>query len=90
MISTESVIDLLRDHHRDKLALTVLVGLMGGDDLTTSWSRLDELLPVMRKIRDQSRKGVRDRLPVDGDIARRVHEIAAEIEPWLRQVAEVS
>lgn len=88
-ISVESVIDGLYSWRRDKLALTALLGFMGGDSATEAWVRLDEILPTLKDLATQSRKGAKSRIAIDHDIAARVASIAEEIEPWLRQIAEM-
>lgn len=91
-ISTDGVAADLYEWRRDRLALLVLVGLMGGDSLADAWSRLDDALGTMAELERGSRKGrgypTAERLPIDHDLASRVLEIASDIEPWLRQLAE--
>jgi hypothetical protein len=70
------------------MALTILIGTVGGDSIIEAWSRLDDLMPIYHKLDVQSRKRVKNRLAIDHDIAERVSDIAKEIEPWLKQLAE--
>jgi hypothetical protein len=90
MISTESLIELLFSHRRDKLALTCLLGFMAGDSVLEAWIRLDNWMPVITDLSHRSGKSYRgkDKIKVDHDIAQRVLDIAKEIEPWLKQLAE--
>lgn len=92
MIGTESFIDLLHSWRRDKMAMTVLVGLMGGDSISEAWVRLDDVMPTLQEMETGSRKNrgrsKEPRLDLDHDLCKRVLEHAREVEPWLRQLAE--
>lgn len=54
-----------------------------------AWVRLDDVMPTIEYLEKQSRKRAKPRLSnIDHDLAERVYDIAREIEPWLKQLAE--
>lgn len=90
LISDESLINMMYDHRTDKLAVVLLVGFMGGDSTLEAWTRLDDFMPTIRDLARRSAKGYRgkDKLKIDSQIALRVRDLAEQVEPWLRQIAE--
>lgn len=89
MISSTSAIKMLYEWRSDKMALVVFVALMGGDSILESWERLNKFLPEMQDIATRSEpRRKKDRVNVNNNIAKRVRDIAEEVEPWLRQLAE--
>lgn len=87
MISTISVIEMLHNWRDDKMALVCFVSYMGGDSVFEAWERLDQVLPQIQEVADKSR-GRKPEIDVNHDLANRVRNIAEEIEPWLKQLAE--
>lgn len=91
MISTTSVIKALYDWRQDKMALTCFTVLLASEDGSAfeAWEKLKETIPAMKEIQEGSRgKSTNRKFIVNHDIATRVLEIAEEVEPWVRQLAE--
>jgi hypothetical protein len=91
MISTTSMIQALYNWREDKMALTCFTVLLVSENGSAfeAWEKLNESIPAMKEIADGSRgKGKNRKFPVNHDIAKRVLDIAEEIEPWIRQLAE--
>ncbi len=89
LVSTEALIEFLYEWRRDKLAVVLLVGLMGGDSVIEAWARLDDMLPHIDALAREGRPKGRKSASLQYDIAQRVRDLANEVEPWLRQVAEL-
>lgn len=92
MISTETLLQFLYERRRDKLALVLLMGFMGGDSVIEAWMRLDDWMPKIKELEKGSqkvRKPNTKKFDIDHDLALRVKSLAEDIEPWLRQLAEL-
>lgn len=90
MITTEGIIQLLKESRQEKLAATLVLGLMY-DSIQESVDRLESILPTMKKIEHGSRKRYgrdkSERINVDHDIALLAKDIVEDLLPWLKKIA---
>jgi hypothetical protein len=87
-LTTEGVIEELRRHRKDKLALVGLVGSMDPVSEVAALARLRDVIARLETHLTEARSANRGRLGDSDRLASDILALASDIEPWLASFVE--